>query len=320
MKVNNIYIGSASCVSVQDTFDSTSWYHQLAPLPAEQARVKAPDYKRYLDPMATRRMSKVLKNALLTAKQAMERLSVSEIDGVITATAWGCQEDTAKFLDSFETLGEELLSPTSFIQSTHNTIGGLIAMSVKCNGYNNTISHDLMSFETALLDAVLLMNEQKQNPMTCYVGGIDELTDLSAGIFNRTLCYDSPYTTSEGTACFLLHNKSTHPQNVSLTEITLGDREHFQLEQKVAEQKPDLMLVSSKNALNIDHIPVFDYKNLCGEYATASAFALFLAFELLQKPDMKSTLGLKDDLKIKKIAIVNQYQQNRCSYIEIQAC
>lgn len=319
MKVDNIYIGAASCVSVQDTFDSTTWYDHVLPLPAEQARLKAPDYKQYLDPMATRRMSKVLKNALLTAKQAMDRLSVAEIDGVITATAWGCQEDTAKFLDSFESLGEELLSPTSFIQSTHNTIGGLIAMSIKCNGYNNTISHDLMSFETALLDAVLLMKEQK-SPMTCYVGGVDELTDLSAGIFNRTQCYDSPYTTSEGTTCFLVHNKSSQVKNVALTEITLSDQEHFQLEQKLAEQQPDLIFVSSKETITPDHIPVFDYKSLCGEYATASAFALFLAFELLQKPGMKLALGLKDELNIKKIAVVNQYQQNRCSYIEVQAC
>jgi len=318
MKVNNIYIGAASCVSVQDTFDSTTWYNNILPLPSEQARVKAPDYKQYLDPMATRRMSKVLKNALLTAKQAMERLSVSEIDGVVTATAWGCQEDTAKFLDSFETLGEELLSPTSFIQSTHNTIGGLIAMSVKCNGYNNTISHDLMSFETALLDTVLMMDEQQAQPMTCYVGGVDELTDLSAGIFNRTKCYTSPYTISEGTTCFLLHNKTTQHRGGSITDITLSDHEHFNLADKLAERKPDLILSSGK-AIGTA-IPVIDHKALCGEFATASAFALFMAFELLQKSDMRVALGLSESLPLHKIAIVNQYQEDRCSYIEIQAC
>jgi 3-oxoacyl-[acyl-carrier-protein] synthase II len=319
MKVNQLYIGSASCVSVQDTFDNPVWYNHIVALPAEQARVKAPDYKQYLDPMATRRMSKVLKNALLTAKQAMDRLSVDAIDGVITATAWGCQEDTLKFLDSFETLGEELLSPTAFIQSTHNTIGGLIAMSIKCNGYNNTISHDLMSFETALLDAVLLMKEQR-HPMTCYVGGVDELIDFSAEIFHRTRCYHSNYTTAEGTTCFLLHNTSTQKKNAALTEILLSDQEHFDLEDKLAEAKPDLILAYSLEKFNIDSIPVFEYKKWCGEYATASAFALFLAFELLQKPDMIKALGLVGDIKLNKIAIVNQYQYNRCSYIEVQAC
>jgi 3-oxoacyl-[acyl-carrier-protein] synthase II len=316
MKIENIYIGSASSISVQDTFDNASWYKEVVPVPAENARVKTPDYKQYLDPMATRRMSKILKNALLTAKQAMSSLSVTEIDGVVTATAWGCQADTTKFLDSFVTLGEELLSPTSFIQSTHNTIGGLIAMSIQCNGYNNTISHDVMSFETALLDAVLMMQEQKQE-LTCYVGGVEELTDLSEGIFKRTRCYETSYPISEAATCFLIHNRTDQLKKVQITDITLGSNATV-LNDALAKSKPDLIISSMKEGLPVG-LPVLDHRLYCGDYGTASAFALFMSTGLLQDAEMRAALGLGAK-SVTKIAIVNAYSENRYSFIEVKAC
>ncbi len=314
MQLQNIYIGSSSCVSVQETFDNPLWFESLKPLTEESMKVIAPDYKKFLDPTATRRMSKVLKNSLLTARQAMEQQGIVELDAVLTATAWGCQEDTTKFLDSFESMGEELLSPTSFIQSTHNTIGGLIAMSVKCNGYNNTISHDFMSFETSLLDAVLLMKENK-TAMNCYVGGIDELTDFSAGIFTKAQCFSSAYPVTEAATCFIVHNNEAAKKSVKLTNITLTQAIDQTILDLIKENKPDLILSSSSIATNS---PVFDYRTICGEFSTAAAFGLYLAGELLTKPQAKSALGLSSSLK--KIAIINSYPEGRCSYLEVEAC
>jgi 3-oxoacyl-[acyl-carrier-protein] synthase II len=314
MQLQNIYIGSSSCVSIQETFDNPQWFESLKPLTAEPMKVLAPDYKKFLDPTATRRMSKVLKNALLTAKQAMEQQGISELDAVITATAWGCQEDTTKFLDSFESMGEELLSPTSFIQSTHNTIGGLIAMSVKCNGYNNTISHDFMSFETSLLDAVLLMNENK-TAMNCYVGGIDELTDFSAGIFTKAQCFNGTHPVAEAATCFIVHNNEAQKKTVRLTNITFSQSIDQNMLELINQNKPDLILSSSTLASNV---PVFDFRTLCGEFSTAAAFGLYLASELLTK-NAKSALGIPVGT-LKKIAIINAYPESRCSYLEVEAC
>ncbi|MDB5273552.1 MAG: hypothetical protein JWO58_1919 [Chitinophagaceae bacterium] len=315
MQVQHVYIGSSSCVSVQETFDNPQWFENIRPLTAESMKALAPDYKKFLDPMATRRMSKVLKNSLLTAKQAMEHQGITELDAVITATAWGCQEDTTKFLDSFESMGEELLSPTSFIQSTHNTIGGLIAMSVKCNGYNNTLSHDFMSFETALLDAVLLMKENDA-PMNCYVGGIDELTDFSAGIFEKAKCFDGNHTITEAAISFIFHNDAKQHKSAALTNITLTHTLDQTIIELINKNKPDLILSSS--AVNAS-VPVFDYRMLCGEFSTAAAFGLFLAGELLTKEVTKTALGL--ELKsLQKIAIINTYTEGRCSYLEVSAC
>ncbi|MDB5258267.1 MAG: hypothetical protein JWM14_2962 [Chitinophagaceae bacterium] len=315
MQLQNIYIGSSSCVSIQETFDNPLWFESLKPLTKEPMKVLAPDYKKFLDPTATRRMSKVLKNSLLTARQAMEQQGIAELDAVITATAWGCQEDTTKFLDSFESMGEELLSPTSFIQSTHNTIGGLIAMSVKCNGYNNTISHDFMSFETSLLDAVLLMRENKQ-AMNCYVGGIDELTDFSAGIFTKAQCFNDAHPVAEAATCFIVHNNEAQKKAVKLSNIALTQSLDQTVLDLIQQNKPDLILSSSVIASDV---PVFDYRGLCGEFTTASAFGLYLAVELLTKASAKSAVGVSVAV-LKKIAIINVYPEGRCSYLEVEAC
>ena len=316
MQFDHVYIGSSSCVSVQETFDNPNWFEALKPLTAEPTKALAPDYKKYLDPMATRRMSKVLKNALLTARQAMDQSGIAELDAVITATAWGCQEDTTKFLDSFESMGEELLSPTSFIQSTHNTIGGLIAMSVKCNGYNNTISHDFLSFETSLLDAVLLLKENK-TAMNCYVGGIDELTDFSAGIFSNARCFDGVHTITEAATSFIIHNHSSARKTAALTNISFTPAIDQTILDLITKNKPDLILCSSK--LNVG-VPVFDYRSLCGEFSTAAAFGLFLAGELFTKEGAKEAIGFSSSNTLQKIAVINVYPEGRCSYLEIQKC
>ncbi|MBC7486423.1 MAG: beta-ketoacyl synthase chain length factor [Cytophagaceae bacterium] len=313
MQLQNIYIGASSSVSIQETFDNPQWLESLKPLTTEPMKVVAPDYKKFLDPTATRRMSKVLKNSLLTARQAMEQQGITELDAVITATAWGCQEDTTKFLDSFESMGEELLSPTSFIQSTHNTIGGLIAMSVKCNGYNNTISHDFMSFETSLLDAVLLMKENKQ-AMNCYVGGIDELIDFSAGIFTKAQCFNEIYPVAEAATCFIVHNNEAQKKSAKLTNITLTQSLDQTILDLIKQNKPDLILSSSDIPSDL---PVFDYRTLCGEFSTAAAFGLYLAAELLTK---KAPVAFGISGALKKIAIINVYPEGRCSYLELEGC
>ena len=70
-------------------------------------------------------------------------------------TGLGCLEDTEKFLSSIYTNEEKLLNPTPFIQSTHNTVAGAIALAIKCHGYNATYTHRGFSFESALEDALI---------------------------------------------------------------------------------------------------------------------------------------------------------------------
>ena len=82
-------------------------------------------------------------------------------------------------------LNEEMLPPTAFIQSTHNTVAAQIALMLKCHAYNNTFVHKGISFESALLDGIMLMRDNEASNFL--VGAIDELTDNSYIILNISI-------------------------------------------------------------------------------------------------------------------------------------
>ena len=102
---------------------------------------------------------------------------------IITGTAFGCLEDTVTFLTRMMEQNEEMLPPTAFIQSTHNTVAAQIALMLKCHGYNNTFVHKGISFESALLDAMMLLKEQEADNIL--VGGTEEMVDASFKVLTR---------------------------------------------------------------------------------------------------------------------------------------
>ena len=114
-----------------------------------------PDFRQWLSPLESRRMGKLLKRAIVTAEQAMQLSGVACPDAIISATRYGCIDNTEKFLRQLQTAGEQQpLSPTNFMQSTHNTIAALIAERHHCHGYNTTYSHGPHSHEAAMNDAL----------------------------------------------------------------------------------------------------------------------------------------------------------------------
>ena len=49
------------------------------------------------------------------------------------------------------------------MQGTYNALAGLVALSVKCTGYNNTYVSKGFAFENALHDAILRLKENKSS-------------------------------------------------------------------------------------------------------------------------------------------------------------
>src|SRR5690606_27841623 len=103
------------------------------------------------------------------------------------------------FLSKMTEQKEQMLTPTAFIQSTHNTVGGQIALVNGCNGPNLTYVHRGHSFEHALLHAYLYLRHHPDD--TVLAGGIDELTPTSEAILKRFGVTDN----GEG-ACFFTVN------------------------------------------------------------------------------------------------------------------
>ncbi len=137
--------------------------------------------KEFIPPMEARRMGKLLKAATIASQQALNIAGIECPDAIITATSLGMLETSEKFLNAMIVEGEEALSPTLFMQSTHNTIGSAIAIRNKCNGYNITYTQGSKSFDWAMQDAIRLIEEGEAN--TVLVGSYDE----SAPIFNSFL-------------------------------------------------------------------------------------------------------------------------------------
>lgn len=132
------------------------------------------DYREYISPGEARRMGKLMKAATITSLKALRAAGIESPDAIITATAYGMLETSEKFLVDMLENGEETLSPTLFMQSTHNTLSSAIAIRTKCHGYNVTYSQGKDSLEWALRDARRLIASGEAK--TVLVGCHDEAT------------------------------------------------------------------------------------------------------------------------------------------------
>ena len=141
------------------------------------------EIREYISPGEARRMGKLLKAATVTSLKALRQAGVERPDAIITATAYGMLETSEKFLLDMLENGEETLSPTLFMQSTHNAIGSSIAIRTKCHGYNVTYTQGKDSLQWALRDARRLIETGKAK--TVLVGCHDEATPTLQDLFRR---------------------------------------------------------------------------------------------------------------------------------------
>lgn len=141
------------------------------------------EIRAYVKPLEARRMGKLMKASLLSSLKALSQAGVDCPDAIITATSLGCWENTEALLTQIETEGEVMLSPTNFMQSTHNTIGSNIAIRLGCHGYNITYTQCAQSLDWALRDARRLLASGRCK--TVLVGCHDESTPLYRSFMER---------------------------------------------------------------------------------------------------------------------------------------
>jgi 3-oxoacyl-(acyl-carrier-protein) synthase len=98
------------------------------------------DYRNYVSPMKTRRYSRLLKRALVTALKCMQDSGIAQPDAIISGTALGSLEESEHILDGLVTEGETVSMPTQFMLCTHNAVASLIGIYTHNVGYNNTFS------------------------------------------------------------------------------------------------------------------------------------------------------------------------------------
>lgn len=113
--------------------------------------------REYISPLESRRMGKLMKAAHLSTLRALKRAELNCPDAIVTATSRGMLDISMQFLEDISINQEELLKPTLFMQSTHNTISSAIAIRNKCYGYNTTYSQGEDSMLWAMRDAERLI-------------------------------------------------------------------------------------------------------------------------------------------------------------------
>lgn len=119
------------------------------------------ELRAFIPAMELRRMGPLMRASILTALLSLKKAGLERPDAIVTATADGMLEVSRQFQKDIVENDEELLKPTLFMQSTHNTIGSAIAIRTLCHGYNITYSHGDESEYWAMEDAARMIRSGK---------------------------------------------------------------------------------------------------------------------------------------------------------------
>lgn len=293
-----------------------------------------PDYTHWIDQRAIRRMSKVIRMGVAAAALALKEAGIEKPDAIIAGTGLGCVTDTAQFLTKLVENKEEALNPTPFIQSTHNTIASQIALLLQCLGYNQTYSQRGFSFECALQDALMSLDENPEYRIL--VGGIDETTETVATLLNQI---GLSANQGEGSAFFVLSASATNAwaQVLGIRTVYKPNnsgavmRAMNSLLEEAGMQLNDIDLVFLGDCGNEKFDGVINevaklfsgstmqssFKNFCGEYSTSTSFALWLAAMAIKKGFVPGNDNIKS---VKSILIYNQYFNQHHSLILLKSC
>lgn len=302
------YLSPSSCISYQNTVSGKLELQPIAEM--EQPTLVEPNYKELLKPALLRRMSKVLKMGNYSAKAVLtdKEGNVKEPDAIVVGTGLGCIRDTIGFIDEVLKNDEQTLAPTAFIQSTHNSIAGQIALMLQNYRYNMTIVQKSISFEMALLDAELQLETGAAESVL--VGAADELTENLEVLLKELsseMGVEMPVL-GEG-AAFFLTTSEKQPDSAAVVQniVTLSNAtswDEFFKKSKIELSDYDLILSGDQQLTN-PTIPQINYKDYCGEYFTAPAFATHLALEIF-----RGNVDVPNTSAAKRILILNTFGGN----------
>lgn len=348
-----VYILSASAISPQHALDPDKFLAPPAHTADGQLFITDADYTRYIDPVAIRRMSRLLKMSISTGIQCLRDAGIDQPEAIITGTGRGSMNDTERFLTDMISLREEALNPTFFIQSTYNSTNGWLAMKTQCTGYNQTYVHRGASFELALLDAQMLLREGTVR--YALTGCFDELTRDYFFVKNKIHYWkkDQPDSldllrhshtpgtiAGEGSAFFLLSSQKERAAAILQSLTILNDPDPATIREQVENmlhscglrfQDIDIVLTGMNGDCRQQYIydavlpavpaaaTIAAFKHLCGEYDTAGGFGLWLATHMLRTQEIPAlTICRKGAAEgIKHILLFNHYVLNNVSAMVI---
>lgn len=301
------FIQHIESITHQDSFQKENIWDELKPLTAENALV-SPDYKNYIPVAALRRLSTILRMGITASKACQEKVS-AEFDAISVGTALGCLTDTEKFLVTINTVSGDILSPTAFIQSTHNTISGQISLDLKNHAYNMTHTQNALSFEVALKDGLLCMDEGKNSVL---VGAADEAIPFLERLRGSLLQTTHPFT-SGATFMVLSGEKGNSIARIEACEVsfsaanTESQVEQFLEANNCSLQTIDLILEAG-NSFKTKAKKHYSFPDYSGFYQSASSFAVHMANDWLIKNADDQRILIVNNLENNKLGLTLVYR------------
>ena len=212
LQPQRVYLLSAAQISAQEPL-CDDWKEHPVPLTEPLTRSREADYKQFIPPLEARRMGKILKRAIATATVAMNDAGQGIPEAIVTGTGLGCIENTEIFLDALCREGEDQMMPTRFMSSTHNTMSSIVAIKLHAHGYNATYAHNTVSFQSALMDALLqLRRGAVHNAMVC---AHDEMTPS----YHALLCKGGYLAGKKAAECAVSMMLATENDGRALCEV-----------------------------------------------------------------------------------------------------
>jgi 3-oxoacyl-[acyl-carrier-protein] synthase II len=349
------FIKSSGVISPQLTHSTSHFPKEICQTFSNRLTCIEPDYRTLINPLLLRRMPRILKMGLAASQLCINRAEGIVPEGIIVGTGLGCIDNLEKFLMDVLDNEEHVTSVLPFINSTHNAVAAQVSMMLKNQSYNTTYCHRGFSFESALQDALMLIHEKEAGNVLA--GGIDESTndfvllhsylqDWKQPVNNLGLLSEkTPGTIAgEGSGFFMLSNEPSagstaiciegvrtfYSQEIDDVKAIEQEIDLFLQDIRVSRHNVDVVLLGLNGDIRDDRTyynlmkGIFAsqthlyFKHLCGEYYTASAFALWLACMILQDREIHDVIRVnpgKQPHEFKNVLIYNQIKNTEHSLI-----
>lgn len=343
-----LFVKHISSILPQSTFDFDE-ENKMALSVDNKLMAKEPSYEG-IPNNVLRRMGKAVRMSVGAALPLLK--TIEQVDGIIIGTANGGMEDSIKFMNQIIQYNEDTLAPGNFVQSTPNGIAAQIALTQKNKNYNITHAHRGLSFENALLDAVIQLN--KHPDKTYLLGATDEIStynftiDLLAGWYKKEIVSNTDLFQSktdasiagEGSVMLLVDKNPEQAifevRNIKFwhgesTEKLSEEIKNFLNPEYATEILPDVFISGENGDQRLKHyydlaestLPetcsIARFKHLSGEYPTAVSQAFALASHIFSKQSVPGICLKKSGsaASIQHILLYNTYQGQQHSLMHL---
>jgi hypothetical protein len=341
-----MYILDLYSISPQQTFDNSFFEEEVVSFVGNKYYVTEPNYAELIPRGLLRRMGKAVRIGIGAGMPLIEKQK--DLDGIIIGTATGGLDDSIKFLNQIVEYNEGTLTPTNFVQSTPNAIGGHLAMMSKNSGYNNTHMGIGTAFESTILDAFLLFEEGEASKLL--IGNVEENSDHNynidkyAGHFKTEKIASNKLIDSDtiGSVCGESANMfivSTKKEN-AICELADVHQFTYPLKNNIEERVVEFLAKNKMNIIDIDSLvlgfsgdnrsdfwyhdlmksfptaTIYSYKNLVGEHPTSVGFATWLGANILSGKNIPTEAIYKNNNRTpQNILIYNNYLGTQHGFI-----